>query len=230
LFSLNLPIIITIDGPAGTGKSSVARQLAKRLGLDFLDTGAMYRAAAAVAIDRGITIHQADRLIDTLRDARIRFDWKQDPPAILAWDEQLCDRIRDADVTAAVSPFAGIASLRALMVQKQQAIAKDHPRLVTEGRDQGSVVFPDATVKFFLTASVAERARRRWRQLTEAGHPADLGRLEAEIDERDQSDMNRKVGPLTQPGDAVVLDTSALSFEQVVDELEMIVRRKAAAP
>jgi cytidylate kinase len=230
LFRLDLPIIITIDGPAGTGKSSVARQLAKRLGLDFLDTGAMYRAATAIAIDRGIGIDNPDALIETLREARIRFDWRKDPPAILAWNTPLCERIRDADVTASVSPFAGIASLRALMVEKQRAIASDHPRLVTEGRDQGSVVFPDATVKFFLTASVAERARRRWRQLTDAGQPADLERLEAEIDERDQSDMSRKVGPLTRPDRAVVLDTSSLAFGQVVDELEMIVRRKAAEP
>lgn len=230
VFRLDQPIIITIDGPAGTGKSSVARQLAKRLGLDFLDTGAMYRAAAAIGLDHGIGLDRPAELVDLVAKADLHFDWSQDPPTMLAWGRSINDRIRDADVTAIVSPIAGIPSLREHMVRKQRIIGAQHPRLVTEGRDQGSVVFPDALVQFYLTASVQERARRRAQQLAANGHDPDVSKLEAEIDARDRSDMSRQVGPLKRPEKSVVLDTSSLSFDQVVDELEAIVRRKAQEP
>jgi cytidylate kinase len=230
VFRLDQPIIITIDGPAGTGKSSVARQLAKRLGLDFLDTGAMYRAAAAIALDHGIGLDQPDRLVAKVIEADLHFDWSQDPPAMLAFGRSINSRIRDLDVTAIVSPVAAIAALREHMVRKQRIIAAQHPRLVTEGRDQGSVVFPDAIVQFYLTASVQERARRRAQQLAASGSEPDTASLEREIDARDRSDMGRAVGPLRRPDKATVLDTSDLSFDQVVDELERIVRRRAAEP
>lgn len=230
LFRLDQPIIITIDGPAGTGKSSVARQLARRLGLDFLDTGAMYRAAAAISLDRKLDLAHATDLVDAVVQADLHFDWSQDPPTMLAWGKPINDRIRDADVTSIVSPVAGIASLREHLVRKQRLIAAQHPRLVSEGRDQGSVVFPDAMVQFYLTASVSERARRRAQQLIDRGSTVVLEQLEQEISERDRSDATRAVGPLVQPPKAVVLDTSELSFGAVVEELERIVRRKAAEP
>ncbi|MBX3383909.1 MAG: (d)CMP kinase [Phycisphaeraceae bacterium] len=230
VFRLDQPIVITIDGPAGTGKSSVARVLAQRLGLDFLDTGAMYRAAAAISIDMGIPLESADRLVDTVVRADLHFDWQADPPCILAFGSPMGARIRDADVTAIVSPVAAIASLRQHMVAKQRVIARQHPRLVTEGRDQGSVVFPDAKVKFYLDASPQVRAARRARQLRLAGQPADEGMLLDEITRRDASDMSRTDGPLRQPHDAVVVDTSCLEFDDVVAELEKIVRRKAGEP
>ena len=230
VFRLDQPIIITIDGPAGTGKSSVARALARRLGLDFLDTGAMYRAAAAIALDRNIPITDTVLLVDTVKQADFHFDWTMDPPQILAWGKPMNDRIRDADVTAIVSPVAGIGTLRQHMVAKQRLIARQHPRLVSEGRDQGSVVFPDAHVKFYLDASPEVRASRRVQQLIAAGHQADEARLLREIIERDRSDMSRSDGPLVRPPGGIVLDTSTLDFGQVVQELEIIVRRKAQEP
>ncbi|HEX2837577.1 MAG TPA: (d)CMP kinase [Phycisphaerales bacterium] len=229
MFSLNEPIIIAIDGPAGTGKSSVARELARRLGLDFLDTGAMYRAAAAVALDRGIALDEVEELIRAVHEADIRFDWSQDPPLILACGRAMNVRIREQDVTAVVSAYAGVKALRELMVAQQQAIARDHKRLVTEGRDQGSVVFPNARVKFYLDASPRVRADRRLSQLKDSGVEADLSNLQREIEARDLSDKSRAVGPLTCPSDAEVVDTSNMTFEQVVNSLYEIVMAKSVA-
>ncbi len=221
------PIIVTIDGPAGTGKSSVARTLAKRLGLDFLDTGAMYRAAAAIVIDHQIDPNDADAIVAQVHSADLHFDWKTDPPTIMAWDRPIAARIRDADVTAIVSPIAGIAELRRLMVGEQRLIAHEHPRLVTEGRDQGTVVFPDAAVKFYLDASPEVRAARRADQLRAAGRSADLADLLREIIARDQSDSTRSDGPLRAPPDAIRIDTSSMTFDRVVDTLEREVRARA---
>ncbi len=225
------PIIIAIDGPAGTGKSSVARELARRLGLDFLDTGAMYRAAAAIVIDRQVPKSDVGQVVKTVASADLRFDWAADPPKILAWDRPIDHRIRDADVTDIVSEIASIPELRRHMVAKQRLIAEQHRRLVTEGRDQGSEVFPDAALKFYLDADPAVRARRRAEQIRAKDGSAridEAGMLQ-DIVERDRSDSSRAVGPLTCPEDAVRVDTSALNFEQVVNTLEDLVRERVAA-
>lgn len=226
---LDGPIIVTIDGPAGTGKSSVARVLARRLGLDFLDTGAMYRAAAAISLDYSVDRATPEALVAMVREADLHFDWTKDPPEILAWGRSLAKRIRDTDVTSIVSPIAGIAALRQHMVQKQRIIAYQHPRLVTEGRDQGSVVFPDASVKIYLDASAQVRAERRAQQLRQCGVPADEASLLRDIIERDRSDMNRTDGPLVRPEGGIVVDTSNLLFDEVVSTLEHIVRSHVEA-
>jgi cytidylate kinase len=230
MFRLDGPIIITIDGPAGTGKSSVARDLARRLGLDFLDTGAMYRAAAAISIDKRIPIADADPLAQMVERGDLHFDWTRDPPSILAWGRDISARIRDADVTSIVSAVAAIPQLRRHMVAKQRLIARQHPRLVSEGRDQGSVVFPDASLKFYLDADAAVRAHRRAEQLRGQGVRTDEATLLREIMDRDRSDMSRADGPLMCPPGAVVVDTSRLSRDAVVVELERIVRTKAQEP
>lgn len=227
---LTQPIIVTIDGPAGTGKSSVARAVARRLGLDFLDTGAMYRAAALIAIERGLSLSDGEAIVRAVAAADIRFDWSQDPPSILAHGRAVDGRIRDADVTAIVSPVASIAALRRHLAAKQQLIAGEHRRLVTEGRDQGSVVFPKAPIKFYLDADPLVRAKRRAEQLRAEGKPVPpIAELHAEIVRRDESDKSRQVGPLVCPADAEVVDTSVMTFDQVVDYLEAAVRTRVAA-
>lgn len=220
------PIIVTIDGPAGTGKSTVARVLASRLGIDFLDTGAMYRAAAAIAIDHGINRDDYDAIVAAVQSAGLHFDWSTDPPSMLAWDQPLDHRLRDADVTAIVSEIAGIPALRRLMVDMQRQIARAHPRLVTEGRDQGSVVFPDAPVKFYLDASPEVRAVRRAEQLRRAGLHPDASEILEEIVHRDHSDSTRPDGPLVCPADAIRVDTSSLTLDEVVETLERLVNEK----
>lgn len=217
-------LIIAIDGPAGSGKSSVARLLAQRLKLDFLDTGAMYRAAATVMIDHGLTFDDRDSLVRKIEQANIGFDWTTDPPDILAFGRSVAHRIRQEDVTALVSPLAAIGEVRTLMVALQRQIARAHPRLVTEGRDQGSVVFPKAAFKIYLTATAERRAERRVNQLRAEGRHADEAQVLKDIIDRDRRDMSRKDGPLCAVVDSETVDTSELSREQVIDTLEDIVR------
>lgn len=221
------PVIITIDGPAGTGKSTVARELALKLGLDFLDTGAMYRAAAAIMIDRKIPDENLGELVSTVLGADLHFDWSQDPPTILAWDAPIDHRIRHDDVTKRVSFVASIAELRHHMVRKQRVIGAQHPRLVTEGRDQGSVVFPDAAIKFYLDAAPEVRAQRRIDQLGLAGDVS-LQEMCQRIVQRDETDSSRSDGPLMCPHDAIKIDTAQHTLAGVVDLLEQHTRERIA--
>jgi Cytidylate kinase len=172
----------------------------------------MYRAAAAILLDLKIEREDTGRLVSEVIGADLHFDWAADPPTILAWDDPIDRRIRDADVTGAVSFVATIGELRAHMVRKQRIIAAQHPRLVTEGRDQGTVAFPDAPVKFYLDAAAPIRAKRRAEQLRAEGRPVDEQRLLSQICERDRVDSTRADGPLMCPADALVVDTSGLSI------------------
>lgn len=223
-------LIITLDGPAGTGKSTVSRQLAKRLGLEFLDTGAMYRSIAVTAMDRGVdpsVPENREKLIALAQKLSVRFDWHQDPPTILADGVDVTQKIRDPIVNRMVSFIAAISEIRQVLVKLQREIGQEHPRLLTEGRDQGSVVFPDARVKFYLDARPDIRADRRVKQLREAGKEANFDQILAEIIDRDSRDMTRKDGPLMRMPDAILFDTSDLTFDEVLSQLENIVREKA---
>lgn len=196
--------VLTIDGPAGAGKSSVARQVAQALGLRFLDTGAMYRAVTWKARKLG--------LVDPLAIAAMARDTAVvvEPDRVLCDGEDVSRAIRDPQVTAVVRHVADSPECRAELVRMQREIGQAGG-LVTEGRDQGSVVFPDADYKFYLDASSDVRARRRHEE--EGG---DLDAIRAAIQRRDAQDKGRKVGPLVKPAGAIVIDTSALTLEEVV--------------
>jgi len=219
-------IVITIDGPAGTGKSSVAGKLAQRLGLEFLDTGAMYRAAALLALEQRLLPEDGAAIADAVRRASLRFAWGSRRPALLLGDRDVSDRIRDLDVSALVSRVATCPEVRSVMVAEQRRIAAEHPRLVTEGRDQGSVVFPDAAVRFFLDADEKVRADRRLRQLNQQGKSVDESVVRRDISQRDRLDSSRAEGPLVRPEGAIEVDTSQLALDQVVDRLEELVRQR----
>lgn len=217
-------MILTIDGPAGTGKSSAAQEVARRLGFDFLDTGAMYRAVAMEAVRKGADLSNHRELAFIGRHCRIAFDFAASPPEVLLNDEPVGKLLRSAEVTSAASRVAVVAEIRALLVAQQQRMGREHPKLVAEGRDQGSVVFPDARWKFYLDATPAERARRRVAQLRQRGEIVDLAAVQAEIEARDQRDRQREVGPLVIPAGAMVIDTTRMSQEQVIEGIIKRVR------
>lgn len=218
-------LIVTLDGPAGSGKSTVARLLAKRLGVEFLDTGAMYRGITAKALERGIDpVAEAYAVVELARHNPVGFDWASDPPRLLVGGGDCTHRLRDSDVTGRVSDVAAIPGVRQVMVDAQQRIGREHPRLVTEGRDQGSVVFPDADAKFYLDASASIRAQRRAEQIRAAGRHADFEQIRRDIIARDQKDSTRADAPLICPVDAERIDTSEMTTDEVLDLLERAVR------
>lgn len=222
-------MIITIDGPAGTGKSTVAKIVAERLGFDFLDTGAMYRAIGLAAIRRKADLKDARELGFVARHCRIAFDWNQRPPALLLNDEPVAHLLRGSEVTSAASHVAAIPAVREQLVGEQQRIGLEHGNLVTEGRDQGTVVFPMAALKVYLTATPEERARRRVAQLRPRGEMARIEDVLREIQERDERDSTRSVGPLAIPRGAEVIDTTELSEDQVVNRIVELARARQSA-
>lgn len=206
--------VITIDGPAGAGKSTVAKLVAARLGLRHLDTGAMYRAVAWMAIREGIPLTQAARVAEMIRSTRISVEGGR----VAVDGIDVSREIRTNEISKAVAPVANAPECRRELVRLQQEIGQNGG-LVTEGRDQGSVVFPNAEFKFYLDASVSERARRRRLELEGQGKHVDEIQIRREIEERDRSDMTREVGPLRKPDGARVIDTTGLTIEDVVERI-----------
>jgi cytidylate kinase len=221
-------MVITIDGPAGTGKSTVSREVANRLGLDFLDTGAMYRAIGLAVLRRGVSFHNARETEFVARHCRVEFDWSKKPPGVLLNGEPVGHLLRGKDATDAAKYVAQIPAIRHKLVEEQRKIGQERGNLVTEGRDQGSVVFPDAQFKFYLTASPEERARRRARELRARGEIVDEREILDQIIERDEKDQSRSVGPLAVPDGARVIDTTNLPLEEVVNEIVHFVRAGTA--
>lgn len=217
-------MIVTIDGPAGTGKSTVARAVAQRLGFDFLDTGAMYRAIGLEALRRRADLNDPRELGFIAQHCRIEFDWKQSPPAVLLNGEVVTHLLRSGEATRAASYVATVPAIRHRLVEQQREIGRGHRGLVTEGRDQGSVVFPEAQFKFYLDAEPTERAHRRARQLRERGEIVDEREIYEEMLDRDRRDTGRAIAPLTVPADAFRIDTTGMTQDQVVNRIVGTVR------
>jgi len=208
-------VIVAIDGPAGAGKSTVARQVAERLGTGYLDTGAMYRAVAYLAAQRGVAATDGERLAAIARGHRLTMRPSSGGMAIAVDGTDVSQQIRMPDVTASVSAVAAHPGVRAAVTAVQRQVLGTGS-WVCDGRDIGTTVWPDAELKVFLTASVAERARRRGAELAARGTPEPLEDVEAAIAERDHQDATRDASPLRAALDAIVLDTSDLSVDQVV--------------
>ncbi len=220
---------VAIDGPAGAGKSTVARALAARLGWTYLDTGAMYRAAALAAIREGVELDSgaAEEIASCTRRARIEFrcDEAGGGQRVILDGEDVTAAIREPELTRRVRDVARCAPARAELVRKQRAFGIAGP-VVMEGRDIGTVVMPDAAAKFYLDATLEERARRRARDLERAGRETSIEALKEEIRSRDESDIERAVSPLRPAADADIVDTTRLTVEEVVDLLERRVRER----
>jgi cytidylate kinase len=214
-------MIITIDGPAGAGKSSTARALAQRLGFEFLDTGAMYRAVAVAALRAGIDLTNEEAYHVLLPHIHLEMP----PGRVLLNGEDVTGLIRTGPVTQATSPVADSPAVRRRLVGLQRHIAAGRD-MVCEGRDQGTIVFPDAACKFFLSADPAERARRRQIQMEARGEKVDLAELLRAQEERDRRDAARDLAPMKPADDAVILDSTGLSFEEVVTRMEAEVRKR----
>ncbi|MBN1346837.1 MAG: (d)CMP kinase [Phycisphaerae bacterium] len=219
-------MIVTIDGPAGAGKSTVARRLAGKLGIAYLDTGAMYRAIALRALRRGVDPEDQERLARMAGEAELSLDCRGDGVRVLLDGEDVTEAIRGMEVNQVTSLVAKVQGVRDVLVRQQQEIGRRLGSLVTEGRDQGSVVFPKADVKFVLDASVETRARRRCEELGDSGQDVSFDEVRTNLTERDDRDSPRWA-PLLEPGRAIRIDTSDMTIDQVVDRLAGEVRDRS---
>ena len=212
-------MIVTIDGPAGSGKSTVARMLAERLQIRYLDTGAMYRAIALAVIRSPYEEADIGAVASVADSSEIVFREND----ILLNDVKVTDEIRSANVTAVASIVAANPHVRERLVELQKKVGREGD-LVTEGRDQGTVVFPNATHKFFVTASLATRARRRHREMVANGSTLPFKTVETQLRQRDERDENREYAPMKPASDATVIDTSDISIADVVETLRTTVQ------
>lgn len=214
-------VVVAIDGPAGAGKSTAARAVADRLGYDFLDTGAMYRCATLATIRSGLDFADQQAVADLVQGLSIRYD------GVDVWlnAEDVSQAIRVPEVSSRIGRVADNVRVREHLSSLQRAWANNR-RVVTEGRDQGTVVFPDACCKIFLTASSEERARRRFEELAQKGIESNFDEILQQQNQRDFEDARRPVGGLRKAVDAVELVTDGLSLEEVVDRLESIIQER----
>jgi cytidylate kinase len=222
-------LVVAMDGPSGTGKSSVSRQLAQELGARYLDTGAMYRIATLHVLRKGVDLGDPDAIADAT--AGLPWSIGTDPTReqVLLDGEDVAQEIRGDAVTKAVSAVSAVPAVRARLVEAQRRLTAEADRIVVEGRDIGTVVLPDADVKIFLTASSAARAQRRNAQNLAEGRGDDYAAVLADVERRDHLDSTRAVSPLRPADDSVLVDTSELGIDDVIGRLLLVVSERTGA-
>lgn len=214
---------IAIDGPAGAGKSTIAKKIAKKMNFIYVDTGAMYRAMALYLLRQGIEPTDTDRISRACREADISIEYRDGEQVVLLNGENVNAYLRTEEVGSMASYSSAVPAVRGKLVELQQSLAAKAD-VVMDGRDIGTVVLPDADVKVYLTASAATRAKRRYLELQEKGEKPDLAQIEQDIAERDYRDMHREHSPLRQAEDAVFLDSSDMAIDEVVERIASLCR------
>ena len=218
---------IAIDGPAGAGKSTIARRVAKELSFIYVDTGAMYRAMALYLLRKEVNKDDTEQIGNICQDAEISIEYQNGEQIVLLNDENVNSYLRTEEVGNMASVSSAVPRVREKLLSLQRKLARDMS-VVMDGRDIGTTILPDADVKIYLTASSLTRAKRRYLELQEKGTICNLDEIQKDIEERDQRDMNREISPLRQAEDAVLVDSSDLTIQQVVDSILQIFRSKTA--
>ncbi|HHW67865.1 (d)CMP kinase [Defluviitalea raffinosedens] len=216
---------IAIDGPAGAGKSTIAKMIAKKLNIIYVDTGAMYRTVALYCIKHGIQCTDKDNVEKILNQIEIKILYKDHTQRIFLNDEDVSDIIRTQEISQGASDVATIQAVRVKMVELQRNLAKS-ASVVMDGRDIGTYVLPNADLKIFLTASVEERASRRYKELTQKGIECSLSKIKEEIEARDKNDTCRECSPLRKAEDAVEVDTTGKTIQEVVDQIISLIPKQ----
>ena len=216
---------IAIDGPAGAGKSTIARRVAKELSFIYVDTGAMYRAMALYLLRKEVNKDDTEQIGNICQDAEISIEYQNGEQIVLLNDENVNSYLRTEEVGNMASVSSAVPRVREKLLSLQRKLAKDMS-VVMDGRDIGTTILPDADVKIYLTASSLTRAKRRYLELQEKGTVCNLDDIQKDIEERDQRDMSREISPLRQAEDAVLVDSSNLTIQQVVDRILQIFRSK----
>lgn len=214
---------VAIDGPAGAGKSTIARLVAKEKGFIYVDTGAMYRGLAIHFLDRGIRAEETGKVIEACRDADVKIRYEEGEQQVYLNGTNITGRLRDEAVGQMTSKCSVIPEVREKLLDLQRELARTQD-VIMDGRDIGTCVLPDADVKVYLTASVRTRAKRRYDELTAKGEVCDLEEIARDIEERDERDMNRETAPLKQAEDAVLVDSSDMTIDEVVKTIASLCR------
>lgn len=216
---------IALDGPAGAGKSTVAKALAKKLDIMYLDTGAMYRAVALHMLDNNITVDQQDEVEEALKNIQLVVKYENGAQKMYLKGEDVSLRIRENAVSKAASDFSALQPVRVFLVKMQQETARQND-CILDGRDIGTCVLPDADFKFYLTADSSERAKRRTKELAEKGQTVDVKKIQEEIEQRDYNDSNREFSPLKKAEDAVLIDSTNMTVDEVINFVTNIIEGK----
>ena len=218
---------IAIDGPAGAGKSTVAKKVAKELSFVYVDTGAMYRAMALYLLRKGVNREDPDEIGEACQNAEISIEYQNGEQIVLLDGENVNAHLRTEEVSAMASVSSAVPRVREKLLDLQRKLARTMS-VVMDGRDIGTTILPDADVKIYLTASSLTRARRRYLEYQEKGEPCDLAEIQKTIEERDQRDMTREISPLCQAEDAVLVDSSELTIDETVEKILSVYHYKVS--